>query len=111
LESCPDVISYAKNYFSINFKIEYVNSIGDIAHYYPDFLVKISDKDTYIVETKGLEDLDDPLKIKRLKHWCEDVNKAQSKANFDFLFVDQDSFKTSNCKTFNDLIPVFVKYK
>jgi type III restriction enzyme len=111
LESCPDVISYAKNNLAINFKIEYTNAVGDLAHYYPDFFVKISDDKIFIVETKGLEDQDDPLKLRRLKLWCEDVNKAQNKIKFDFLFVDQATFKNNDFSSFNDLISIFVKYK
>ena len=38
------MISYAKNYFAVNFKLDYVNADGDISNYYPDFLVKLSDK-------------------------------------------------------------------
>ena len=69
LERVPDVVSYAKNYTQVNFKIDYIDAIGNIANYIPDFLVKVSDTKTFVVETKGLEDLDDPLKIKRLKQW------------------------------------------
>jgi type III restriction enzyme len=87
LEQCPDVISYAKNILAIGYKIEYTNSNDELANYYPDFIVKVSDRKTYIVETKGLEDLDDPLKLKRLKLWCEDVNNAQNKYDFDFYLL------------------------
>ena len=38
---------------SINFRIDYVNADGNISNYYPDFLVKKSEKKRYIVETKG----------------------------------------------------------
>ena len=70
LERVPDVVSYAKNYFALNFKIDYIDALGNIANYYPDFIVKLSETKVYVVETKGLEDLDDPLKVKRLKQWC-----------------------------------------
>ena len=43
-----------------------------------------------IVETKGLEDLDVPLKMKRLREWCVDINKAQSDVHYDYVFVDED---------------------
>ena len=43
LENCPDVISYAKNYFGVHFKLDYVNADGDISNYYPDFLIKLID--------------------------------------------------------------------
>lgn len=39
-----------------------------------DFFVKMDEKTVYIVETKGGEDLDDPLKISRLAQWCEDAD-------------------------------------
>ena len=35
--------------------------------YYPDFFVKVSSTEVYIVETKGREDLDVPPKMARLK--------------------------------------------
>lgn len=92
LEDCDDVISYAKNYQQLNFKIDYINANGDIRNYYPDFLVKTSPKSVFVIETKGLEDLDDPLKVKRLKQWCEDVNKTHSDITYDFVYVDQDTF-------------------
>ena len=63
LEDCDDVVSYAKNYLAVHFKLDYVNADGDISNYYPDFLVKLSDKRIVIVETKGQEDLDVPLKM------------------------------------------------
>ena len=45
LEDCDDVISYAKNYLAVHFKLDYVNADGDISNYYPDFLVKLSDRE------------------------------------------------------------------
>ena len=44
LEDCDDVVSYAKNYLAVHFKLDYVNADGDISNYYPDFLVKLSAK-------------------------------------------------------------------
>ena len=62
----------------MHFKLDYVKADGDISNYYPDFLVKLSDKRIVIAETKGLEDLDVPLKMERLRQWCEDINRVQS---------------------------------
>lgn len=104
LERCPDIISYAKNYFSVHFKIDYRNADGAISDYYPDFLVKISDKEIYIVETKGREDLDDILKIKRLGQWCEDVNKQQQKITYRMLYVKQEDYEKYQPQTFKDLV-------
>ena len=44
----------------------YVNADGNISNEYPDFLIKLADKRVVIVETKGPEDLDVPLKMQRL---------------------------------------------
>ncbi|NMC52468.1 MAG: DEAD/DEAH box helicase family protein [Chloroflexi bacterium] len=111
LDDCGDVISYAKNYFAVNFRIDYVNADGDISNYYPDFIVKTSPKEIYIVETKGLEDLDVPLKMERLKKWCEDINAAQNKIHFDFVFVEEEEFEKFTPKTFKELVVNFKKYK
>ena len=57
LEDCPDVVSYAKNYLAVHFKLDYVNADGNISNYYPDFLVKLNKNRIVIVETKGQETL------------------------------------------------------
>jgi hypothetical protein len=43
----------------------------------PDFIVKVSDNQVVIVETKGREEIDVPQKMAHLKQWCVDVNAAQ----------------------------------
>jgi len=111
LDACEDIISYAKNYFAVNLRIDYVNADGDISNFYPDFIVKVSEKEIYIVETKGLEDLDVPLKMERLKQWCLDINAAQSQVRFDFVFVDEENFHRYNPKSFRSLVESFRDYK
>ncbi len=111
LEKCDDVISYAKNYLAVHFKLDYVNADGDISNYYPDFIVKLSDDRIVIVETKGQEDLDVPPKMERLKQWCEDINRVQSKAIYDFVFVDDEGFERYRPKTFGEVLSGFRKYK
>ena len=111
LENCPDVVSYAKNYFGVHFKLDYVNTGGDITNYYPDFLVKLVDGRVIVAETKGREELDLPLKMQRLSQWCEDVNKATSDLNYNFVYVDQKNFNTYRLKTFQQLLDGFREYK
>jgi type III restriction enzyme len=111
LEDCDDVISYAKNYMAVHFKLDYVNADGDISNYYPDFLVKVSPKEIYIVETKGQEDLDVPLKMARLRQWCEDINQVQSDVKYDFVYVDQEGFEKYKPDSFRKLIQGFMEYK
>ncbi len=111
LDECEDVVSYVKNYFAVNFRLDYVNASGDISNYYPDFIVKKSEKEIYIVETKGQEDLDVPLKMERLKQWCADINKAQSAVRYDYVYVDEESFTKYQPKTLGSLVTSFREYK
>ncbi len=111
LEECEDVISYSKNYLAVNFKLDYVNADGDISIYYPDFLVKVTNKKVFVVETKGQEDLDVPLKMHRLKQWCEDVNREQLKREYDFVYVDLEGFEKYRPTSFKQLVDGFREYK
>jgi len=111
LESASDVAAYAKNYFAVHFKLDYVNADGDISDYYPDFIVRETGGDVVIVETKGREDLDVPLKMGRLSQWVDDINRAQSKTNFDFVYVDEDGFDRYRPSSFSSLREGFREYK
>ena len=109
LEECDDIVSYAKNYFAVHFKIDYKDADGNIRDYYPDFFVKVSEKEIYIVETKGREDLDDIEKIKRLYQWCDDINSVQNKVKFTALYVKQDDYERYTPKSFEELVKNFGK--
>ncbi len=111
LEECPDVVSYTKNYYGVQFKLDYVNADGDISNYYPDFIVKLMDGSVIIVETKGLEDLDVPLKMQRLSQWCKDVNNISEDVTHDFVYVDEESFRVYQPTTFQQLLDGFTEYK
>ncbi len=111
LEECSDVVSYAKNYMAVHFKLDYVNADGNISNYYPDFLVKLTDGRIVVVETKGQQDLDVPAKMERLRQWCEDINRIQADATYDFVYVDEKSFDKYEPKSFKELLDGFRDYK
>jgi type III restriction enzyme len=113
LEKCADddVVSYAKNYLAVQFKLDYVKADGNISNYVPDFLVKLPGKRIVIVETKGQEDVDVAPKMLRLKQWCEDVNRLSEDVRYDFVYVDEESFKRFNPKSFAQLLAAFREYK
>ncbi len=111
LEDCNDVVSYAKNYLAVHFKLDYVNADGDISNYYPDFLIKLTDGRIIVAETKGLEDLDVPYKIQRLHQWCKDVNTLQPDIGYDFVYVDEEGFEKYQPKSFSALLSAFRKHK
>ena len=107
LESCSDIISFAKNYIKVGFQIDYVNTSGGISQYRPDFLVQASLREAYIIETKGREDIEDLRKLNRLRQWCEDVNAAQSDVVFAALFVRQEDFEKYRPQNFAEAIRLF----
>jgi type III restriction enzyme len=109
LEKCDDIISFAKNFQNKEataLRIEYKNAEGFIANYYPDFFVKVDDKQVYIVETKGREEEDDKLKFERLQKWCEDVNVRQSRVVYRALYVQQENYEKNVAKSFDELTKV-----
>jgi len=102
-----EIVSFAKNYYEVHFKIDYKNADGTIANYYPDFFVKVDNKIVYIVEIKGREDLHDPLKIARLAQWCNDANKRQNKITYKMLYIKQEDWEKYKPKNWNDVVKVF----
>jgi type III restriction enzyme len=107
LEGCEDIVSYVKNYFAVHFRIDYRNADGAISDFYPDFVVKVSEKEMYVVETKGREDLDDVLKIERLMVWCKDVNATQNEVKYTAVYVKQEEYEKYTPKTFQDVVKLF----
>ena len=107
LENCPDIVSYAKNYFAVHFKLDYVNADGNISNYYPDFIVKKSAAEVFVVETKGLEDLDVAPKWERLKQWCADLNAIQSVTTYSHLFVSEATWEKYPPHSFAEAVNLF----
>lgn len=112
IENCEDVISFSKNFQNKEasaLRIEYKNSEGFIATYYPDFFVKTDEKTVYIVETKGREEEDDKLKFERLQKWCEDVNNRQSRVEYKALYVKQEEWEKYTPKSFDEAVRLYKK--
>lgn len=107
-----DVFSFAKNTIGdggVNFKIEYQAADGNIREYFPDFFVKTNDKNVFIVETKGREDLDDIRKVKRLAQWCRDVNEQQNEKTYTAIYIKQEDWEKhhTSLKSFHDVKAIF----
>ncbi len=108
LDAAHDVNKFIKNYIQLGFKMEYVNYEGGISYYYPDFVVHLNNKERFIVETKGAENLDDPRKIERLKQWCESVNQSTGKI-YKYLYVRQEEWDSLGItpNSFEEIVPIF----
>ena len=112
LEDAPDVQAFAKNYFAVGFKLDYVKANGDLANYTPDFMVRDNAGLVWLVETKGRAELDLPQKIARLKQWCSDATNAEEHGQrYDYVFVDQIGFEKHVPVTFSALAASFTEYK
>jgi len=109
LESADDIISFAKNYFEIHFKIDYKNASGAISSYYSDFFKRKERNTVFIIKTKGREDLEDIEKIKRLEQWCQDASEGQKKVQYKMLYVKQEDWEKYRPKSFEELINIFKK--
>ena len=112
LDKCDDVVSFAKNFQNKEanaLRIEYKNAEGFIANYYPDFFVKVDDKNIFIIETKGREEEDDKLKFERLEKWCEDVNDRQTKMIYKALYVKQEDWENNKAKNFDEIVRLYKK--
>lgn len=107
LDDC-DIIAFVKNSQSTSFKIEYQTATGGIANYYPDFIVKETERDVWVIETKGREDLEDPHKWERLRQWCADASARDSARRYRPLFVRQEQWEQYRPKTFRELCAAFV---
>jgi len=111
------VQAFAKNYLAVGFKLDYVRAGGDLANYYPDFIVRTADGAVWLVETKGREEIDLPQKMARLKQWCADATAAESAEGgipgrrYGFVYVDQPGFEAHRPTTFAALVASFTDYQ
>jgi len=93
LDDARDVEAFAKNTRSVHFAIEYVNASGELTNYYPDFVVRTESDLVWVVETKGLEDIDVLPKWHRLVSWCLDATQLDPHGRtFRPLFVPEETF-------------------
>lgn len=91
LNKAEDVEAFTKNE-GIGFFIEYVNYERLLRNYKPDFIVRLDNGEHWIVETKGLKDVDVELKDKRAIEWCKDASNLTG-INWSFIRIDEDKFR------------------
>lgn len=106
LDTCEDIRSYVKNYFAVGFRLDFKTKDGDISNYYPDFIVKRTETEIWIIETKGREDVEDEHKLNRLKQWCDDVNQIGGLVKYSWLYIREDDFEKYQPKSFTELTKI-----
>lgn len=75
LEKNKDVVAWVKN-DHLGFEIVYIFD-GVVRKYIPDFLVKLSNGKTLVLETKGQETRRDKEKRRAMSEWVEAVNSCE----------------------------------
>ena len=75
--------------------------------YYPDFIVKETVTDIWLIETKGREDLEDPHKWARLKQWCADATAKDPERRFHAMLIREEEWKKHKPRTFKECGEIF----
>jgi type III restriction enzyme len=102
LDHAKDVAAYAKNVEQMHFFIEYISSQGGMRYYYPDFIVQATDGDMFLVETKGIEDIEVPIKDNRARKWCHDVADLTGQSWY-YVKIPWKVFQETTATTFDGL--------
>jgi type III restriction enzyme len=103
LDRASDVAAYAKNNLYTHFSLDYQNSEGAIRYYYPDFIVRLVTGEKWLVETKGVEDVEIARRDARAMQWCRDAS-AIAGAAWQYVKVPYDLFQASTAAIFSELV-------
>jgi type III restriction enzyme len=104
LSKAHDVKKFAKLvHWRTLFKLEYLSAGAGLRHYWPDFVVELKSGDRWIVETKGIEDEDVPLKDERARQWCQDATFLTG-TKWSYIKVPYALFEEKHPKTFSEII-------
>ena len=103
LDNCKDVKSFIKVVPKMGFFIEYLSTEGYVRFYYPDFIVVTRNNEFYLVETKGLVDIEVANKEKRAKQWCKDVSNI-TKQRWNYVRINQKLFDEYIYSSFEELV-------
>ncbi|MBI5640804.1 MAG: DEAD/DEAH box helicase family protein [Nitrospirae bacterium] len=102
LSRASDVQSFCKNAGPQCLRIDYISVAGRLSFYTPDFLVRGTDGNYVLVETKGRVDLDVPQKASAAISWCKAA--STKKVKWQYLFVQQEVFRDATSQSIEALI-------
>ena len=86
-----DVRAFVKNEEPVHFAIPYISVAGGLRSYRPDFVVR-TPQAMYVVETKGLETTEVPLKDQRMAAWCRSATELTDQ-EWRYIKVTDDVFR------------------
>lgn len=106
LDQAEDVNAFTKVVVKNGFHMEYISEENILRFYYPDFLVKVMNGDYWLIETKGLVDLEVSHKDKRAIKWCEDATRLTG-YKWSYKRINQNDFEKYRFKNLGKLITIF----
>lgn len=91
LDRAKDMASFAKLPMSFGFIIEYMDPARNLRLYYPDWVARDRKGGRWLIETKGVETSEVPLKDEAARRWCEAAQTLTGQP-WRFVRVDQKEF-------------------
>ncbi|MCY4145915.1 MAG: hypothetical protein OXE95_05610 [Chloroflexi bacterium] len=101
LDNANDVARFAKLPLQFGFSIPYSDSRGNLRHYYPDFVVVGESGVFYLLETKGLEDIEVEHKDRSATIWAEQATQLTGQ-EWRYVKVLQGDFESLTPLAFAD---------
>ncbi len=107
MDEAPDVAAYAKNARKL-LTIDYQSAKGHFRLYEPDFVVRLTNGEHWLVETKGLEDLEVALKDNRARVWCRDATELTAHTatpqHWQYSKIMEATFYSHRGRSFDSLV-------
>ena len=108
LDKSGDITRFAKLAETYTrFSIEYLSVRGALRYYYPDFVAeqRLENGGTsmWLIETKGREDEEVPLKDARAEEWCKNVTEITGQ-QWKYIKVPYIIFNSTRYSSFKDLV-------
>lgn len=102
LDEKDGCMAYTKVLSRFPLHIPYYNQEGYIRHYTPDFIVKAK-KQIYLIETKGMEEIEFPFKKDAAMRWCNSVSLI-GRIKWSYAAVLKDNFGRLRDLNFEELV-------
>ena len=96
-----DVAAFAKNAGPQCLRVDYLADGVRLAFYTPDFFVRVTAGNYFLVETKGQIDKGVPVKARAAVEWCKAASTKQVK--WEYLFVPEGVFQRFQGNTVAEL--------
>ena len=106
LDHAADVASFAKLAMRFGFSVEYLDDVGNLRLYHPDWVARTTDGAMYLLETKGYVGAEVVHKDRAARVWCENAT-ALTGTPWTYRRVDQKDFEKNAPQYLSDLAALF----